>query len=67
MYRNLNAEIARQGIGRRELAAEIDKTPATLSMKMSNKIVWTLPEALKVRKVLKCEKMDIGELFEWSE
>jgi hypothetical protein len=67
MYRNLNAEIARQNMSRGELAKVIKKTPATLSGKMSNKIVWTLPEVLAVRKALKCEKMDIGELFQWSE
>lgn len=67
MYRNLNAEIARQNMSRGELANVIKKTPATLSGKMCNKIVWTLPEVLAVRKALKCENMDIGELFQWSE
>lgn len=67
MYRNLNAEIARQNMSRGELANVIKKTPATISGKMSNKIVWTLPEALEVRKALKCENIDIGELFKWSE
>lgn len=67
MYRNLNAEIARQAMERQELAKVIDKTPATLSGKLNGKITWTLPEALQIRKALKCEKIDVGELFEWSE
>ena len=67
MYRNLNAEIGRQGISRKELAKVIDKKPATLSGKISGAIVWTLPEALAVRKALKCEAMDLGELFEWGD
>jgi hypothetical protein len=67
MYRNLNAEIARQNMSRGELAKVIKKTQATVSGKMCNKIVWTLPEALAVRKALKCENIDIGELFQWSE
>ncbi len=67
MYRNLQAEIGRQAMGRQELAKVISKTPATVSGKLNNKIVWTLPEALAVRKALKCEQIDLGELFEWSE
>lgn len=67
MYRNLNAEIARQNMSRSDLAKVIGKTQGTLSGKMSNKIIWTLPEVLAVRKALKCESMDIGELFQWSE
>lgn len=66
MYRNLNAEIARQNISRGELAKTIGKSQGTLSGKMSNRIVWTLPEALAVRKALKCEHIDLGELFQWS-
>lgn len=67
MYRNLNAEIARQNMSRSELAKVLKKSQGTVSGKMSNKITWTLPEALAVRKALKCENIDIGELFQWSE
>ena len=67
MYRNLNAEIGRQAMRKDELAKVINKTPATLSQKLNGKIVWTLPEALAVRKALKCEPMDLAELFEWGD
>lgn len=67
MYRNLQAEMGRQAMTKRQLAEALGKTTASLSQKMNKKVVWTLPEALLVRKTLKCEKMDIGELFEWSE
>lgn len=67
MYRNLNAEIARQNMSRSELAKVLHKSQGTVSGKMSNKITWTLPEALTIRKALKCEHIDLGELFQWSE
>ena len=67
MYRNLNAEISRQAMKRDELARVINKTPATLSMKINGKIVWSLPEALAVRKALKCENMDVAELYKWED
>lgn len=67
MYRNLNAEIGRQAMRKDELAKVINKTPATLSQKINGHIVWSLPEAIAVRKALKCESMDLEELFEWGD
>lgn len=52
MYPNLNAELARRGLSRRELAAQIGRTPGTLSLKLSGKATLTLPEAARIKEVL---------------
>ncbi len=52
MYPNLNAELARRGLSRRELAALIGRTPGTLSLKLSGKATLTLPEAARIKEVL---------------
>lgn len=67
MYRTLNAEMGRQAMGKKDLAKVINKTPATLSQKINGNIVWSLPEAIAVRKALKCESMDLAELFRWGD
>lgn len=52
MYRNLEAEIVRKGSSRKEVAAFLGCTVSTLSLKMTEKTPFTLPEATKIKAFL---------------
>jgi len=63
MYRNLEAELARKGITKTKMAEELGLTLGTLSLKLNGKSNLTLPEAVKIKKVLAVE-LPIEYLFE---
>ena len=44
----VRGELVRQGIKRQQLADYLGKTPQVIGMKMSGKVVWTLPEMAEV-------------------
>lgn len=75
MYRNLEAEFARQGIAKTKVAQELGITLGTLSLKLNGKYKFTLPEAIKIKKILveameaRATKVDltIEYLFETKE
>lgn len=63
MYRNLEAEIVRKGSSRKEVAAFLGCTVSTLSLKMTEKTPFTLPEATKIKAFLDVD-LSIEELFQ---
>ncbi len=62
MYRNLNAELARKGIKRSDLAKELKVTPSTISQKLNGKTLITLQEAKRIKNALGVE-MELETLF----
>lgn len=52
MYRNVIAEMARQGITNRTIAKYIGVTPTTMSLKLHGKAPVTLEEALSIKELL---------------
>ena len=62
MYPNLNAEIARKGIVRKEIAEGLGISPSTLSLKLNGKAIVTLREAATIKRILNVN-MPIEELF----
>lgn len=62
MYRNLNAELARKGIKRSDLAKELKVTPSTISQKLNGKTLITLQEAKRIKNVLGVD-MELETLF----
>lgn len=63
MYRNLEAELARQDITKTKIAQELGITLGTLSLKLNGKYKLTLPEAIKIKKILNVD-LPIEYLFE---
>lgn len=66
MYSNLEAELARRGITKTKVAQELGLTLGTLSLKLSGKSNLTLPEAIKIKKIIDIE-MPIEYLFEFKD
>lgn len=64
MYRNLEAEIRRQGLTKFKLASLLQMQPSTLSQKLNGKSDFTLKEAFKIKQVLKVETISLEILFE---
>lgn len=62
MYRNLEAELARRGMTKTQIAKELGITLGTLSLKLSGKYKLTLPEAIKIKKILNVD-LPIEYLF----
>ncbi len=62
MYRNLEAELARQNITKKELATKLGKTPTTMCLKLNGKANLTLKECIEIKNVLHTS-MSIEELF----
>lgn len=55
MFPNLSAELARCGLSQRELAAQIGRTPGTLSLKLTGKAPLALAEAAKIKEIIGSE------------
>ena len=67
MYRNLNAECARAGITRNELAQDILKiSPSSLWRKMKLRDGFKISEAVKVKQALNSQ-IPIEDLFEFDD
>lgn len=66
MYPNLRAEMARNRFTLAELAKEMGTNQSTLSLKMSGKRYFTLPEALLIKNLLGVD-LSIEELFQREE
>lgn len=62
MFRNLEAELVRAGISKKELARKIGCTPATLSLKLKGKAPLYFSEAVKIKEILGI-KLPLDELF----
>lgn len=67
MYPNLEAEMARVRMSRKQLAKKINKSPATLSQKMTGKIKIELGEAFDIKRAIGCKNVSLDELFEWKD
>lgn len=52
MYRNLEAELARKQVSRKELADKLGITPTTLSFKLNGKSELSLVECVEIKKLL---------------
>jgi DNA-binding XRE family transcriptional regulator len=66
MYRNLEAELARQGITKTKVANELGITLGTLSLKLKGKYNVTLSEAIKIKNILDVD-LPIEYLFAISD
>lgn len=62
MYKNLEVELSRKGLTKRELAKILGIGGTTLSNKLNGKSIISLPEAMKIRNILGVA-MSIEELF----
>lgn len=62
MYHNLDAEMARAKIKRRELAEKVGVTPTTLSLKLNGKSDLSLRECIVIKKAINSD-LPIEYLF----
>ncbi|MEG1761441.1 MAG: helix-turn-helix transcriptional regulator [Hydrogenoanaerobacterium sp.] len=62
MFRNVDAELKRNGMTRGDLARALNLNPSTMSLKLNGKALITLDEAVKVKEILKVN-MPVEELF----
>lgn len=67
MFRNLEAEIKRQGLTKFKLASLLHMRPSTLSQKLNGKSDFTLKEAFKIQQILKAETISLEILFNRTE
>lgn len=65
MFPNLDAELARLKMTRRELAIKIGITPTTLSLKLNGKADISLSECLHIKEVIGSDK-SVDYLFAQS-
>lgn len=66
MYRNLEAELARKQISRKELAEKLGITATTLSFKLNGKSKFSLEECVEIKRLLGTEE-PIDYLFAQDE
>ena len=62
MYRNVKAELARQGMTLEVLAERLDLTIGTVSMKLNGKYPITFREAVRIKAILGVDT-PLEELF----
>lgn len=62
MFRNLEAELARSGLTKRDVALKLGCTPSTLSLKLNGKAPLSLLEAAKIKQIIGVD-MALEELF----
>ena len=67
MYPNLEAEVARVRMSKRQLAKKLGKAPATMSQKFAGKVGIDINEAFEIKKIIGCENVSIDELFAWKD
>lgn len=63
MFRNIELEIFKSGLSKKEIAAELGMTYNTFLLKLSGKAYFTLDEAMKLKVILKSD-LPIEELFD---
>ena len=63
MFRNIELEIFKSGLSKKEIAAELEMTYNTFLLKLSGKAHFTLDEAMKLKAILKSD-LSIEELFD---
>ena len=63
MFKNIELEIFKSGLSKKEIAAELGMTYNTFLLKLSGKAYFTLDEAMKLKAILKSE-LSIEELFD---
>jgi antitoxin component HigA of HigAB toxin-antitoxin module len=63
MYRNVKAEMVRQGLQLKDISEALGKKVPTVSLKLNGKYPLTLDEAKKIKKVLKSD-LPLETLFE---
>lgn len=56
MYRNLEAELARKQISRKEIAEKLGITATTLSFKLNGKSELSLAECVEIKRLLDTEE-----------
>ncbi|MDU1115291.1 MAG: helix-turn-helix transcriptional regulator [Clostridium butyricum] len=66
MYNNLEAELKRKKILRKDLAEGLNLTISTVSQKLNGKANLTLPEALAIKKFLKVD-IPLEKLFAFED
>lgn len=66
MFPNLEAEMARKNITRRQLSKALSKRETTIGLKLNGKANLTLPECLVIKNIVAPEK-SIEELFEQAQ
>lgn len=71
MFRNLNAEMSRRGLTKREMAKRIKIAPNTLTRKLNGRADFTLTEIYNIRDILDRispldKDMNLDKLFEQS-
>lgn len=66
MFPNLEAELAKRRISRKELSQKMQVTPTTMGLKLNGKATLTLPECLLIKGFVAPDK-SIEELFETHE
>lgn len=62
MFPNLNAEMARIGMTRKELAIAVGRTRATMTQKLTGKTKLSLDEAFAIKKAIGTD-IPLDELF----
>lgn len=63
MFLNLEAEMARKGMTRNELAKLMHISPTTLGNKLNEKVSISLPECLEIKQILGLRDITVEELF----
>lgn len=66
MYNNLEAELKRKKVLRRDLAENLNLTISTVSLKLNGKAPITLEEALAIKHFLKVD-IPLEKLFDFEE
>lgn len=64
MYPNLNAEIARAGLSRKDIASRLHISDSALSYKMRGKTPFTWDEVLLIQRILPVTGLPIEKLFQ---
>lgn len=63
MFKNIELEIFKSGLSKKEIAADLGMGYNTFLLKLSGKAYFTLDEAMKLKAILKSD-LSIEELFD---
>lgn len=62
MFRNVDAELKRNGMTRGDLAKALGVRPSTMSLKLNGKSIIPLTQALKIKEILNTD-LPLEQLF----